>query len=881
MKQATFAIWPLLCMFSVLPFMSSAETNKPNERVNIVAQGKTLFVDKGCVECHANKKGDTSYKTGPNLWGLFQKTPKMHSIYLSNGRLARVEADQEYLKNSLLIPATQLAIQELGPERGSPYLAVMPKIFLNGHERNALFAYLKTLNEKRYRGPQEVWRSISNTNTKQKQRYDNELWAGKDATFSRHHIADVSTRSIHIALPNKTNYSFDSKDFSVKRIWSGGFLDITPERTNRGRGLNELPSTAKEWKDLVHLLPLTSDGKPVDLGFKNWPTFKTEGLLEQYRIKNENSNFAQPYLDQVNAAKGQFLGIDHQNKKAPILMYKIEGVTYRQAVTLSLDGHIQFAFALDNSQKPVRFKLDNIKERLIEVSHGTVNEDIWTVPVEQQTAFSIRFKLDAPQLSENAANNLHEVTHDKQPVKMVQDDEAKLPAGYQAFNIMAPLDKFGREQLFEPLAIDFAVNGDAVIASRTSGIWKIKDKYWHFFADGFYDPLGVYIEDEAGDQMVIAHKPELTRLTDVDGDGYADTHYTINDDWRYAGNYCEYVHGPVPDGQGGYFLNLNLAHGGDKVHGGPMGTFGGYDGWLVKIDKNGVFTPWASGLRSPAGLGYGSNKQLLYTDNQGVFVGTSKMHLVKKDAYYGYPASLKDHPDHRGKSINWQQVNKKARLAEIYFPHGIVGNSPGNPTFDSTKGGFGPFAGQILVGDQSLSNISRVVLEEVNHQWQGVVIPFISGLQSGAMRLTFAPDNSLWVGQTGRGWSARGGHYQALQKIVWDGKTQPFEIKNVQLTLSGFKLTFSDSLQSNKIAQADISVKSWRYLDTNVYGSPRYDLETHQVTDLSQADKSIKFNIKNMRAGFIYEIKLADIRASAGTELGHNSAYYTLHQLKP
>jgi hypothetical protein len=94
-----------------------------------------------------------------------------------------------------------------------------------------------------------------------------------------------------------------------------------------------------------------------------------------------------------------------------------------------------------------------------------------------------------------------------------------------------------------------------------------------------------------------------------------------------------------------------------------------------------------------------------------------------------------------------------------------VANSPGNPAWDTTKGKFGPYAGQMLMGDQTQSNVFRVATEVVNGQMQGSIMPFIDGLESGVMRPLFLADGSLLLGQTGRGWQAKGGYVASLQRV--------------------------------------------------------------------------------------------------------------------
>src|SRR5439155_18862281 len=93
----------------------------------------------------------------------------------------------------------------------------------------------------------------------------------------------------------------------------------------------------------------------------------------------------------------------------------------------------------------------------------------------------------------------------------------------------------------------------------------------------------------------------------------------------------------------------------------------------------------------------------------------------------------------------------------VWFPYGRMGQSISEPVWDTTGGKFGPFTGQMLVGDQNKSNVMRVYLEKVNGRFQGACFPFRSGFESGVNRLAFGPDGSLYVGMTNRGWGSSGG----------------------------------------------------------------------------------------------------------------------------
>src|SRR5690606_38254071 len=100
---------------------------------------------------------------------------------------------------------------------------------------------------------------------------------------------------------------------------------------------------------------------------------------------------------------------------------------------------------------------------------------------------------------------------------------------------------------------------------------------------------------------------------------------------------------------------------------------------------------------------------------------------------------------------------------------------------------FGPIEGQYFVGDQGHSKIMRMSLEKVNGVYQGACFPFREGFMSGVLRMNWGYDQSMFVGQTSRGWAATGRSEFGLQRLVWTGKT-PFEIKTIKSASDGFIL---------------------------------------------------------------------------------------------
>jgi hypothetical protein len=197
---------------------------------------------------------------------------------------------------------------------------------------------------------------------------------------------------------------------------------------------------------------------------------------------------------------------------------------------------------------------------------------------------------------------------------------------------------------------------------------------------------------------------------------------------------------------------------------------------------------------------------------------------------------------------------------------------------DATGGKFGPFEGQLFCGDQTRSNVFRIVLERVGGRYQGCAINFVDHLQSGVVRARFATDGSLWVGQTGRGWGSRGPAKFGLQRVVWDGDTVPFELERVAASPSGFVVHFTRSADRARAAEpGSYRVQRWRYKHFPGYGSPKLDRGEVAVTGVQLADQGRAARLAlPLEPGFVYQLT-ADVSAASGDALANPTAWYTLH----
>ena len=466
---------------------------------------------------------------------------------------------------------------------------------------------------------------------------------------------------------------------------------------------------------------------------------------------------------------------------------------------------------------------------------------------------------------------------------------AIVPAGYRVETIPLP-----EGVAFGVGGLGFASDGKLFVCTREGQVWTLTNDEWQLFANGLHEPLGIYVDPKTN-QVFVVQRPELTELIDENGDGRADRFRTVCDTWGLTNNYHEYAYGPVRDSKGNFYGTLNTTlswpgwAGSDRwdvarVHDGKMGRAAKYRGWSFRVSPDGTFQPWSSGLRSPCGIGINKADELLCTDNQGDWVATSCLHVMQKGDFHGHPSSLTDHPDYAGVDLNTVPVAKYGQLrkpAAVNFPHGDLANSPGEPVVDDTGGRFGPFGGQLFVGDQTRSNVFRVVLDKVQGQYQGCAINFIDHLQSGIVRSRFAADGSLWVGQTGRGWRSRGKTTFGLERIVWDGETVPFAIHSVRLTTDGFDVRFTRPAEPKRAADAAAyRIDRWQYKHHPGYGSPKFEQATVKMRDIQLTADRMTVRIKMpLRTGTMYQFTI-DLAGADGAAMSSRVAWYTLNRLR-
>ncbi|MGC6426239.1 MAG: hypothetical protein ACON5H_04490 [Akkermansiaceae bacterium] len=436
-------------------------------------------------------------------------------------------------------------------------------------------------------------------------------------------------------------------------------------------------------------------------------------------------------------------------------------------------------------------------------------------------------------------------------------------------------------------------------------IYSPKTQSWSPFARGLSLPLGL-IEDTDG-SMIVTQWAELTRVSDTDQDGLADSYQNLCDEFGITGNYHEFAYGPARDSKGNLYIGLNVASNGagiQKEIRGPWNRLGPsreqmlhsntwkerkaaagrmysrvpYRGCVLKVTPNGKSSVFAYGFRSPNGLGFDAEDRLFVTDNQGDWRGTSPLYHVTEGNFYGHPASLVWKP-------GWNRNPLEVPVAELeeirtpaaaLFPHGELANSPTQPIQTIAPELFGLPKGEMLIGDMNQPQLIRYLAEEIGDTVQGTLLPFFLSpeLGIGNHRLTFDQKGQLWIGKIHIKWPGDEG----LAKVIWN-KKKPLLVTAVSLLENGFEITFNRPLKQPP--QVTASRHTYHY--HKKYGSEKVDLQevTISETRLSKENSSLTVILPKITERRLYTLSLKGATDANGHRLMDDLIRYNVIKKRP
>ncbi len=448
--------------------------------------------------------------------------------------------------------------------------------------------------------------------------------------------------------------------------------------------------------------------------------------------------------------------------------------------------------------------------------------------------------------------------------------------------------------------------GEVVIYDDDSNQWRV-------FASGLHEPLGVFVEKEG--TLLVIQRSELTRLHDRDSDGVADYYEVVCNDWGMTGNYHEFAFGIVKDSRKNIYLTLGTASNGAGVREeirGEWNSAGGllhedlvfngdretwkekkkriprmyarvpYRGCVLRIRPDSLKAEvFATGLRTPNGLYVDAKDQLWVSDNQGDWVGASKLHRIEEGGFYGHAASLlwsDNPPDAIPANLPLSELESLREKAVGLFPQGDCANSL--TQILPFKKEFGPVVegGQLIIGEMNHSRIVRYMPDVVNGQMQGTGTHLLNtnSLGMGNNRLLYSlnEENSLFIGKTHLSWPGREG----IKKVTYNGKPY-LQVNAVKLTPRGFEFVFNAPIEAPS-RKSEYRLESYRIAYHAKYGSQKYELQTEKSASIKVEGNTLTIELKRKpKANRVYDIRLPEEITSDLSDLSSTRFWYTAHEV--
>ncbi len=433
--------------------------------------------------------------------------------------------------------------------------------------------------------------------------------------------------------------------------------------------------------------------------------------------------------------------------------------------------------------------------------------------------------------------------------------------------------------------MDFLPDGNLAIATYQGEVFIVesvtgdaKAAKWRRFARGLNEPGGLRVVDGL---IYVMQKCELTRLRDADGDGVADVFECVSDAWGYTGNYHSFATGPLVD-ESGILGALITGHR-------PLREVPAM-GWCLKISPHPKNTgavpfadlwrtdPYCSGLRVPNGFGE-YRGDLFMTDNQGHWIAANKLNHLQLTNFYGHPSSSPSPPAHFDGDANFTPP-------AVWFPYAWVRSASGIATVGDVR--FGPFSGQMLVGEFQNASVVRVALEKVNGQWQGAVFPFVKGFASGVNRLAYGPDSRLYVGGLRFGhWTSIAPQPHSLDRVTFANRV-PFEFKTVAARTNGFEFTFTQPVDARLAADVENwDATQYTYAYDGKHNAPEKDRDEKlpgppvRVTKAEVgADKlTVRLTVEGLKPRHVVMLRALGMKNGRGEGLRNDTVHYTLNQV--
>lgn len=375
-------------------------------------------------------------------------------------------------------------------------------------------------------------------------------------------------------------------------------------------------------------------------------------------------------------------------------------------------------------------------------------------------------------------------------------------------------------------AVAFFPDGRMVVSTHGGDVWivdgideSLDSLRWKRFAAGMYEPFGLQVIDG---KIYVTCKDRLTRLHDLNDDGEADFYESFSADDDVSTFFHAFNFDLQRDSEGNLYY----------VKSGQYTSYA-LPGAVIKVspsgDKREVF---ATGFRTPNGMGILPDNRLTVSDNQGSWMPASKVSLIRQDGFYGYSQTHAQKqglwaPD--GGKIDHTKVVAPDEFDQplIWMPQDYDNSSGGQLFVDDER--WGPLSGRLLHTSFGKGWLYYMMIQEVGDEAQAAIIQLKLDAITGIQRARVNPKDGQVYAVGLNGWNGHGrkGLGQGgVHRFRYTGKPLLF-VEDTKVRPGGIEIRFNFDLDPDKTAEFKLT--QWNYLWSTNYGSKNYSVKTGEV----------------------------------------------------
>ena len=430
--------------------------------------------------------------------------------------------------------------------------------------------------------------------------------------------------------------------------------------------------------------------------------------------------------------------------------------------------------------------------------------------------------------------------------------------------------------------IDFFSDGRAAVVTFDGDVWladgigsSLHTVTWSRFASGLYETQSIEIVD---DKIYVYGREGIVRLHDYNSNGEADFYENYTNLNVQSMESRQWASDMVAAPDGSFYLaqfgalNMGPQTNSPKIASGfRAGTR--HSGSVVHITNNGRNAEiFATGFRGPYLGIHPETGQLSASDQQGHFVPSSPVMLVRKGDFFGVEAT------------SHGNTTSQVTPPLLWIPHSVDRSGMQQIWMHDTN--MGPLNGQIVHLSYGRPGLFKVLIDSTHNRLQGGASAIHGIYKAPAMKGAVNPaDGLLYV--TGFSlWGSNTSEISSLFRLRYTGiREQAALPTGFEVLEEGIMLKFEIRLTKESAQNtAHYQVKRWNYKRTGEYGSGHFKTDGSPGEEylpvfsahLSDDRKKIFLAIPDIKNVMQMQISY-DLESETGIVL-NDDFWFTVHQ---